>query len=149
MTVRSRTRPILEPNWELIPRRLRMKNNMELRYQIESQHGVAVVRCSGRLVRGKALDEFRRGIEALDHLRVLVVDLSEIEQLDAGGLGALLLLRRWARTNAVQMKLVNPAPFLLRVLESTRLTSLFEISSLEAALCILQAPGERPRYAVA
>jgi anti-anti-sigma factor len=126
-----------------------MNNIMELRYQVESLHDVAVVRCSGRLVRGKALEEFRRGIERLEHLRVLVVDLSEVEQLDAGGLGALLLVRRWARMNCVQMKLVNPSPFVLRLLQATRLTTVFEISSLEEALCILQTPRARPHYAVA
>ena len=126
-----------------------MNNIMELRYQVECQHGVAVVRCSGRLVRGKALDEFRNGIQRLKHLRVLVVDLSEIEQLDAGGLGALLVVRRWARLNSVQMKLVNPSPFVLRLLQATRLTTVFQISSLEEALCILQSPGDRPHYAVA
>ena len=126
-----------------------MNNIMDLRYQVECQHGVAVVRCSGRLVRGNALDEFRNGIQRLEHLRVLVVDLSEIEQLDAGGLGALLQVRRWARLNCVQMKLVNPSPFVLRLLQATRLTAVFEISSLEEALCILQSPGDRPRYAVA
>ena len=126
-----------------------MNNIMELRYQVECQHDVAVVRCSGRLVRGKALDEFRNGIQRLEHLRVLVVDLSEIEQLDAGGLGALLVVRRWTRLNSVQMKLVNPSPFVLRLLEATRLTAVFEISSLEEALCILQSPGDRPHYAVA
>jgi anti-anti-sigma factor len=122
---------------------------MELRYQVECQHDVAVVRCSGRLVRGTALDEFRRRLEQLEHVRILVVDLSEVEQLDAGGLGTLLAVRRWARQHSVQMKLVNPSPFVLRVLEATRLTSVFEISSLEEALCILQAPGDRPHFAVA
>jgi anti-anti-sigma factor len=126
-----------------------MNNNMELQYQVECLHDVAIVRCSGRLVRGKALDEFRRGIEKLEHLRMLVVDLSDVDHLDAGGLGVLLLLRRWARLNAVQMKLVNPSEFLMQVLEATRLTSVFDISSLEEALCILQASGERPHYAVA
>lgn len=126
-----------------------MNNSMELQYKVECQHDVAVVRCSGRLVRGQALDEFRRGIERLEHLRMLVVDLSEIDHLDAGGLGVLLLIRRWARLNAVQMKLVNPSAFLLQILEATRLTSVFDISSLEEALCILQASGERPHYAVA
>ena len=126
-----------------------MNNIMELRYQVECQHDVAVVRCSGRLVRGNALDEFRRGIERLEHLRVLVVDLSEIEQLDAGCRGILLLVRRWARMNCVQMKLVNPNPLVLRLLQATRLTTVFEISSLEEALCILQSPGARPHYAVA
>ena len=126
-----------------------MNQYMELRFQVECQHDVAVVRCSGRLVRGTALDEFRRRIEQLEHVRVLVLDLSEVDQLDAGGLGNLLLVRRWARQHSVQMKLVNPCPFVLRVLEATRLTSVFEISSLEEALCILQAPGDRPQYVVA
>src|SRR6266403_3549113 len=126
-----------------------MNNIMELRYQVECQHDVAVVRCSGRMVRGTSLDEFRRGIERLEHLRVLIVDLSEIEQLDAGGLGTLLLVRRWARMNCVQIKLVNPNPLVLRLLQATRLTTVFEISSLEEALCILQSPGDRPHYAVA
>ena len=126
-----------------------MNNIMELRYQVECQHDVAIVRCSGRLVRGNALDEFRNGIQRFERLRVLVVDLSEIEQIDAGGLGALMVVRRWARLNSIQMKLVNPSPFVLRLLEATRLTAVFEISSLEEALCILQAPGDRPRYAAA
>lgn len=126
-----------------------MNNSMELRYQVECLHDVAVVRCSGSLVRGKSLDEFRHGVEGLEHVRVVIVDLTEVDHVDAGGLGALLLLRRWARMTSVQMKLVNPSVFLRKVLEATRLTSVFEISSLEEALCILQAPGERPHYAVA
>lgn len=126
-----------------------MNQYMELRYQVECQHDVAVVRCSGRLVRGNPLDEFRRRLEQLEHVRILVVDLSEVEQLDAGGLGTLLAVRRWARQHSVQMKLVNPSPFVLSVLEATHLTSVFEISSLEEALCILQAPGDRPHFAVA
>ena len=122
---------------------------MELRFQVECQNDVAIVRCAGRMVRGTALDEFRRQVESLAHLRILVVDLSAVEQVDAGGLGILLLVRRWARQNSVQMKLANPSAFVMRLLEATRLTSVFEVSSLEEALCILQAPGDRPQYAVA
>jgi stage II sporulation protein AA (anti-sigma F factor antagonist) len=127
-----------------------MHQYMGFEYQLEYKHDVAVVHCSGRLVRGAALDEFRRRLEQLEHTRILVLDLSAVEQLDAGGLGALLLLRRWALQYSVQMKLVDPSPFVRRVLEATRLTSVFEISSLEEALSILQAPEDRPpRYAVA
>ena len=121
---------------------------MELKFQIERQHDVAIVRCSGRMIRGAALDEFRRQVEQLESARILVVDLSDVEQVDAGALGALLLIRRWSRQHSVQMKLVNPSPFVRRLLESTRLTSVFEVSSLEEALCILQT-RERPQYAVA
>jgi stage II sporulation protein AA (anti-sigma F factor antagonist) len=126
-----------------------MNRYMELTYQIECLQDVAIVGCSGRLVRGAALDEFRRRLERLEHLRVLVLDLSNVEQLDAGGLGVLLLLRRWALQQRVQLKLVNPSPFVRRVLDATHLTSVFEISSLEEALCILRAPEGPPRYAVA
>jgi len=122
--------------------------NMELQYEIERMQDVAVVRCSGRMVRGAALDEFRRGIEQLDRLRVLVLDLSDIQQLDAGGLGTLLLVRRWAIQNAARVKLVNPPVFFRRILEATHLNTVFEISSLKEALYILR-PGCTPRFAVA
>lgn len=122
---------------------------MELRYQIEQLHDVAVVRCSGRMVRGNPLEDFRARLEQMDHARVLVLDLSELDQIDAGGLGILLQLRRWSRQHSIQLKLVNPSPFVLRVLEATKLTKVFEISSLEEALCILRAADHPPRYAVA
>ncbi len=123
---------------------------MELRYQIEQLHDIAIVRCSGRLVRGRALENFERRLEQLDHARILVLDLSELEQLDAGGLGILLRLRRWARQRSVQLKLVNPSTFVRRVLEATKLTSVFEISSLEEALCILRTRDNPPqRYVTA
>jgi anti-sigma B factor antagonist len=126
-----------------------MKERMELRYQIECSQDVAVVGCSGRMVRGAALEEFRNRIERLEGLRILVLDLSNVEHIDAGALGALLLLRRWALQHSVGMKLVNPSPFVRRVLEATRLTAVFEIASLEEALSILRAPQSPPQYAVA
>jgi len=126
-----------------------MNRQTELKFQVECLQDVAVVNCSGRMVRGAALDEFRRRIEQLERVRVLVLDVSEVEQLDAGGLGNLLLVRRWATRNSVKIKLVNPPVFFRRLLEATHLTSVFEISSLKEAICILRSP-ERPRsFAVA
>jgi anti-anti-sigma factor len=126
-----------------------MTRSMELQYQVERIDDVAVVRCSGRMVRGAALDEFRRKIEGLDRLRVLVLDLSEIQQVDAGGLGTLLLVRRWTMQNFARLKLVNPPTFFRRMLEATCLNSVFEISSLKDALSILRPTQCPPRFAVA
>jgi len=122
---------------------------MELRYQVERIEDVAVVRCSGRMVRGAALDEFRRRLEQLDRLRVLVLDLSEVQQLDAGGLGTLLLVRRAMAQNSTRLKLVDPPLFFRRLLEATHLTSVFEISSLKDALSILRPAQCSPRFAIA
>ena len=126
-----------------------MNRHMELKFQVECLQDVAVVNCSGRMVRGVALDEFRRRIERLERVRMLVLDVSEVDHLDAGGLGTLLLVRRWAMRNSVRMKLVNPPVFFRSLLEATHLTSLFEISSLKEAICILRSKESSPRFAIA
>lgn len=127
-----------------------MNTQMELEFQVERLQDVAVVNCSGRMVRGAALDELRRRIEQLDRVRVLVVDVSNVDHLDAGGLGTLLLVRRWAARNGATMKLVNPPVFFRRLLEATHLNSVFEISSLKEAICILRANDCQPaRFAIA
>ncbi len=126
-----------------------MNKCMELQYQIERIEDVAVVRCSGRLVRGAGLDGFRRRIEQLDRLRVLVLDLSEIQQIDAGGLGTLLLVRRGATQSSTRLNLVDPPVFFRRLLEATHLSSVFEISSLKDALSILRPAQCPPRFAIA
>ena len=130
-----------------------MNRYMELKFQVEGLQDLAVVRCSGRMVRGAALDQFRRRIEQLmeqlERVRVLVLDVSAVEQLDAGGLGTLLQVRRWAMQRSVKVKVANPPAFFRRLLEATHLTSMFEISSLKEAICILRANEYPPRYAVA
>jgi anti-anti-sigma factor len=135
---------------ELFPKQVRMNRHMELKFQVECLQDIAVVNCSGRMVRGAALDELRRRIEQLDHVRVLVLDVSDVDHLDAGGLGTLLLVRRWAIQKSARLKLVNPPAFFRRLLEATHLNSVFEISSLKEAISILRANEcSRPRYAVA
>jgi anti-anti-sigma factor len=126
-----------------------MNRDMELKFQVECSHDVAIVNCSGRMVRGSALDEFQRRIEQLGRVRVLVLDVSEVAQLDAGGLGTLLLVRRWAMQKSAKMKLVNPPVFFRRMLEATHLTSVFEISSMKEAICILRSMEIPQRLALA
>ena len=108
-----------------------MNRHMELKFLVERLQDVAVVNCSGRMVRGTALDEFRRRIEQLECVRVLVLDVSEVEQLDAGGLGALLQVRRWATQKSAKMKLVNPPLFFRRLLEADAI----DVVMLDLAWC--------------
>jgi anti-anti-sigma factor len=122
---------------------------MELKIQVECTQDVAVVNLSGRMVRGSSLDEFQRRIEQLHRIRVLVLDVSEVTQLDAAGLGTLLLVRRWVMQKSAKMKLVNPPVFFLRMLEATHLASVFEVSSMKEAICILRSTEIPQRLAVA
>lgn len=126
-----------------------MNKNMDLQFQVECLQDVAIVNCSGRMVRGTALDEFRRQIEQLERVRVLVLDVTEVDHLDAGGLGTLLLVRRWAGQKGTKLKLVNPPLFFRRILEATHLSSVFEISSLRDAISILRGKDCSARFAIA
>jgi len=69
--------------------------------------------------------------------------------LDGGGLGVLVFLHRWTLDNGIQLKLVNPAPFVREMLDRTRLTCVFNISSMEDVVEILctstNVPVDEPR----
>lgn len=103
---------------------------------------VAVLQCAGRMVRAQALALLRDAVTSLSQLRVVVLDLSEVEVLDAGGLGMLVSLHNWAFANAIQLKLVNPSTLVRQMLELTRLTSVLHISSVEDVIQIF-CSGDR------
>ena len=119
-----------------------------LTIHVEKTGDVAIVRCVGRIVRGAELRTLRDAVFAEQDIRIIVIDLSDVEMLDAGGLTALLSLLQWARNRNVQLKLVNPSHFVNEVLTRTGLDHVFEISTFEHALFVLSAPDSRhSRYA--
>jgi anti-anti-sigma factor len=108
-----------------------------LTIDVEKTGDVAVVRCSGRIVRGDEVRTLRSAVVSEKGSRIVVLDLSEVESLDAGGLTTLLSLHQWARSRGVQLKLVNPSHFVREVLTRTRLDHVFDISTLDHALFVL------------
>jgi HptB-dependent secretion and biofilm anti anti-sigma factor len=117
--------------------------------QIESSRAgdVAILECKGRLVRGNPVLALRDAVTRLHDVRIIVLDLTALENLDAGGLGMLVLLHRWARGNDVQIKLVNANTFVREMLDRTRLTCVFDVSSVEDAVEIL-CSAEEPRMSL-
>jgi anti-anti-sigma factor len=111
-----------------------------LTINVEKTGDVAVVRCAGRIVRGTEVFTLRNAVFSAKNIRIVVIDLSDVEMLDAGGLTTLLSLREWARGRNVQLKLVNPSHFVNEVLTRTGLDHVFEISTFEHALFVLAAP---------
>ena len=104
---------------------------MSLRIKFEQTSDVAVVRCGGRLVRGEALHFLKDAVTRLSGPRVIVLDLSEVEMLDGGGLGILVFLHKWTRAAGIQLKLVNPSNLTREMLIRTRLTSVLHVSSID------------------
>ncbi len=121
-----------------------------LTIDVERNSGVAVVHCSGRLVRGVEVCTLRNAVVSEKTTRMVVLDLSQVEFMDAGGLNALVSLHHWTRNHGIQLKLTNPSHLVHEMLARTRLNRVFEISSLHDALAILSgAECHRARYAAA
>jgi anti-anti-sigma factor len=119
-----------------------------LTIDVEKTGDVAVVRCGGRIVRGQEVRTLRSAVVSEKASRIVVLDLSDVESLDAGGLTTLLSLHEWARSRGVQLKLVNPSHFVLEILTRTHLDHVFDISTLNHALFVLGgSPCCHPRLA--
>lgn len=108
-----------------------------LTIEVEKSGDVAVVRCGGRLVRGAEVRTLSQAVVSENDTRIIMLDLSDVAALDAGGLAALLSLRQWAREHNVQLKLVNPSRFVEDMLARTRLDGVFDISRFHHAISVL------------
>jgi anti-anti-sigma factor len=97
---------------------------------------VAIIKCAGRIVRGHE-SILNTAVLAQKSARMIMLDLSDIETLDAGGLNLLVSLHRWSGSNNIHLKLVNPRPFVYEMLTRTHLDCILDISRFDHALAVL------------
>jgi len=97
---------------------------------------VTVIKIAGRIVRGQE-SILNSAVLAQKCSRVIVLDLSDVEALDAGGLNLLISLHRWTEQNDIHLKLVNPQPFVHEMLTRTHLDWVFDVSTFHDALVVL------------
>jgi|SRR6185437_8000116 len=100
---------------------------------------IMVVRCAGRLLHGTGCEELMRAVKAGEGSRIILLDLSDVELVDAGGLSALITGHHWTRKRGIQLKLVNPSGLVYDILLRTKLDEVLNISSLGEALQILRS----------
>lgn len=94
---------------------------------VENFGEVVVLRCLGRIVRG---DETSILCSAMQQeSRNVFLDLTEVDAIDAAGIGALISLQ----AAGVYLKLLNPTRQVREVLEATQLESIFEICESQSA----------------
>jgi len=96
-----------------------------------------VLRCQGRIVIGDAYAILRNAVLRQTHARTLILDLAQVDRIDAGGLGVLLGLREWAYSHAIGFQLMNVINQVEHVLELTKLDRVFEFCSVEDMLQLL------------
>ena len=97
-----------------------------LTVSVQDSGEVVILRCRGRIVRG---DETALLCTAAhQELRNVVLDLTEVEAIDAAGIGALVSLQ----AAGIYLKLMNPTPQVREVLKVTQLDSILEISGSQS-----------------
>ena len=93
---------------------------------------VTIIRCGGRIVAGPEADGLRRHVSALlPDCREIVLHLGNVAFIDSTGMGTLARLLTSTRRCGGDLKLCNVAPEVLRVLQITRLNTLFETHESE------------------
>jgi anti-anti-sigma factor len=92
----------------------------------ENRGHAAILRCSGRIVAGEEAWTLYNTVISQQGKGVVVLDLTGVSGIDAGGLGVLVSLRRWARVGGVKLRLI-PSKAVQELLDLTGLGSQFEI----------------------
>jgi anti-sigma B factor antagonist len=103
-----------------------------------------VLRCQGRIVIGDAYTILRNLVLSQTHTRMLVLDLAQVDRIDAGGLGVLLDLREWAYSHAIRFRLMNVMNQVGRVIELTKLDRVFEFCSVRDLFHLLHPAAMAP-----
>ncbi len=98
--------------------------------KVQSRHlgKVAFLCMQGQIVNGET-ETLRRAVQSQSDASTVVLDLSRVSMVDAGGLGAMLELREQVQSKGISFKLMNVGKLVGRVLEVTRLDSVFEVTS--------------------
>jgi anti-sigma B factor antagonist len=97
---------------------------------------VTIFRCAGRITAGDG-DVLRNAVLNRPPLQVVVLDLTDIDAVDAAGLGTLVSVRTWAQASGTKLKLMNLTPRVEELLELTDLRAAFEIYSVREMLDLL------------
>jgi anti-sigma B factor antagonist len=106
---------------------------------------VTIVRCQGRIVAGSESESLRAHVAWLLHdRRSIVLHLGEVGFIDSSGLGTMVRALSSTRQARGELKLCNVPENVRKVLEMTRLTTVFEShESEEKALAAFYRSGVR------
>jgi len=105
----------------------------------ESDDGV-ILHCKGRIVRGDETTILCAVFRPKE--RNVVLDLSEVDAIDAAGIGSLVSLQ----AAVIYLTLLNPTAHVRELLKVTQLDSIFEISTSADVLAdvLADVPAELP-----
>ena len=89
---------------------------------------VTVLCLQGQIVRGKTA-ALCNAVHSESGASTIVLDLSRVSTIDAASLGVMLQLLRHTQSKGIDFKLMNVRERIARLLEISRLNSVFEVTS--------------------
>lgn len=108
-----------------------------LKVTIERRGDVAVIHCEGRVVQSAAAFRLRDAVTQQGDTRAVLVDLSNVQSVEGGGLGMLVFLQRWAGEHGIQFKVFAPPAFVRQRIRQARWASELEIAGTSDVLAML------------
>ena len=114
----------------------------------ENRGHAAILRCSGRIVAGEEAWTLYNTVISQQNKRVVVLDLTRVSRVDAGGLGVLASLERWARVAGVRLQVI-PSHAVQEVLDLTGLGSALEVRPSVSAPSLPVDPWEDSAIGIA
>jgi anti-sigma B factor antagonist len=101
---------------------------MQLKLNTQTEDGILVVNCIGRIVFGEESSLLRENLKkaVLENNRI-VLNLADVSYIDSGGLGTLVALRTSALNAGGTIKLANLTKRVDDLLQITKLITVFEV----------------------
>jgi anti-sigma B factor antagonist len=114
-------------------RKLAKENQfMQLKLTTQTNDGILVVDCVGRIVFGEESSLLRESMKkAIAENNQVVLNLGEVSYIDSGGLGTLVALRATALNAGGTIKLANLTKRVGDLLQVTKLLTVFEVFNSE------------------
>ena len=103
-----------------------------LRIEMQSWNGVAMLRCSGRLVFGVETEMLRTMVQSRPEACVRI-NLARVDTIDAAGLGLLVELLTWARETKRNLLLLDLSQPVWSLVILTKLCASLDISYSDVA----------------
>src|SRR5215210_196243 len=97
-----------------------------LKIDAKNSGRAVVLGLEGRIVSGET-DILHNSMDSLRETSEIILDLARVTMVDAHGLGVMLKLRERAQEKGIRFELMNVSERLSRVLQITRLDTVFEI----------------------
>jgi anti-anti-sigma factor len=104
---------------------------MTIEFEKNESDNTGIIRIRG-LFNFDANPEFRKALEAgVGSDCKIIVDMSQVDEIDSSALGMLLLLREQCGGNHARIRIVKSKAHILAVLKMANFQNLFDIDALE------------------